>query len=86
MSSDVSAFEVSMLSKASLAAAIALSETYGDVSVFSVVVLATVVSATVVLAIAVLSTIAFSVARVAVLLVSAETASVVVFRGCTSSA
>ena len=48
MSSAVNAFEVSMLSNASLAAATALSETYGEVSVFSVVVLATVVSATVV--------------------------------------
>ena len=48
MFSAVNAFDVSILSKASLAAAIALSETYGDVSVFSVVVLATVVSATVV--------------------------------------
>ena len=85
MSSDVSAFEVSMLSKASLAAATALSETYGDVSA-SVVTVAAFSVATSFVAIVVLSTIAFSVARVAVLLVSAETASVVVFSGCASSA
>ena len=52
MSSAVKAFEVSMLSKASLAAVIALSEAYGDVSVFSVVVLATVASATLVFSVA----------------------------------
>ena len=98
MFSAVKAFVVSILSKASLAAAIALSEAYGDISagvlatVVSVtVVLVVVVSATDVVSVFVLATVVsvtvvFFVVSVAVLLVSAVTASVVVFKGCASSA
>ena len=52
MSSAVKAFDVSIVSKASLAAVIALSEAYCDIFVFSVVAPATVVSATVVFSVA----------------------------------
>ena len=93
MSSAVKAFDVSTLSKASLAAAIALSEAYGEVSagvlviVVSVtVVLVVAVSATDVVSVFVLATVVFSVASGVALLVSVVTTSVVVFRGCTSSA
>ena len=98
ISSAVKAFDVSMLSKASLAAAIALSEVYGDISagvlatvVSVIVVLVVVVSATDVVSVFVLATVVsvtvvFFVVSVAVLLVSAVTASVVVFKGCASSA